>query len=78
MVITMHDIKTSLRFINQKLSQKPAPGLLKFQYDQKIHLHYYHLQLEYYPLYVYFVIKGGKELEVHGKNLEKMKNMKLK
>ena len=39
MVITVHAIKDSLRFLNQKLSQKPAPGLLKFQQDQKIHLH---------------------------------------
>ena len=30
------------------------------------------------PLYVYFVIKEGKKLEVHGKNLQKLKNMKLK
>ena len=51
---------------------------LKFQHDQKIHLHYYHLQLEYYPLYVYFLIKEGKIMEFHGKKLEKIKNMKLK
>ena len=72
MVITVHAIKTSLRFLNQKLSQKPVTGLLQFQHDQKIHLHYYHVQLEYCPLYVYFVIKEGKKLEVHGKNLEKI------
>ena len=62
MVITVHAIKTSLWFLNQKLSQKPVPDLLKFQLDQKIHLHYYHLQLEYYLLYVYFVIKEGKKI----------------
>ena len=72
MVITVHAIKTSLQFLNQKLSQKPVTGLLKFQHDQKLHLHYYHVQLEYYPLYVYFVIKEGKKIEVHGKNLEKI------
>ena len=72
MVITVYAIKTSLQFLNQKLSQKPVTGLLKFQHDQKLHLHYYHLQLEYYPLYVYFVIKEGKKIEVHGKNLEKI------
>ena len=48
------------------------------QHDQKIYLHYYHLQLEYYLLYVYFLIKEGKIMEFHGKKLEKMKNMKLK
>ena len=72
MVITVHAIKTSLQFLNQKLSQKPVTGLLKSQHDQKLHLHYYHVQLEYYPLYVYFVIKEGKKIEVHGKNLEKI------
>ena len=72
MVITVHAIKTSLQFLNQKLSQKPVTGLLKFQHDQKLHLHYYPVQLEYYPLYVYFVIKEGKKIEVHGKNLEKI------
>ena len=72
MVITVHAIKTSLPFLNQKLSQKPVTGLLKLQHDQKIHLHYYHVQLEYYPLYVYFVIKEGKKLEVHGNNLQKI------
>ena len=35
--------KTSLRFLNQKLSQKPVPDLLEFQHHQKIHLHYYHI-----------------------------------
>ena len=72
MVITVHGIKTSLRFLNQKLSHKPVTGLLKFQHDQKMHLHYYHVQLECYPLYVYLVIKKGKKIDVHGKNLEKI------
>ena len=75
MVITVHAMKTSLRFLNQKLSQKPVTGLLQFQHDQKIHLHYYHVQLEYYPLYVHFVIKEEKNLEVHGKNLEKLEKL---
>ena len=56
----MQAIKTSLRFLNQKLIQKPVPGLLKFQHDHKIHLQYYHLQLEYYPIYVNLVINEGK------------------
>ena len=78
MVITVYAVKTSLQFLNQKLSQKPVTGLLKFQHDQKLHLHYYHLQLEYYPLYVYFVIKEGKKNEVHGKNLEKIEKHETK
>ena len=71
MIISVHAIKTSVRFLNQKLSQKAVPGLLKLQHDQKIPFYYYHLQLEYYPLYVYFVMKEGNKLEVYGKNLEK-------
>ena len=51
MVTTVHAIKGSLWFLNQKSSQKPVPDLLKFEHDQKIYFHYYHLQLEYYPLY---------------------------
>ena len=54
--------KTSLEFLNQKVSQKLVPDLQKFQLDQKIHLQCYHLQLEYYLLYVYFVIKEGKKI----------------
>ena len=54
--------KNFTAILNQKLSQKPAPGLVKFQHDQKIYLHYYHLHLEYYLLYVYFVIKEGKKI----------------
>ena len=62
MFITVHAVKTSLQFLNRKLSQKPVPGLAKFQHDQKVHPHYYHLQLDHYPLYVYFVINEGKEI----------------
>ena len=80
MVITAHAIKPSPRLLNQKISQKPVPDLVKFQHGWKVHLHYYHLQLECYPLHVYFAIndKGGKKIEIHGMNLGKMKNMKLK
>ena len=42
------------------------------------------MQLEYYPLslslyiYIYFVIKEGKKIEVHGKNLEKIEKHETK
>ena len=36
------------------------------------------MQVEYYPLYLYFVIKEGKKIEVDGKNLEKIEKHETK
>ena len=69
----------SARFCQQRKKEKKQ----ETRYDQTIDsipvlLILNHMPLKYYPLYVYFEIKEEKRMEVHRKNLEKMKNIRNK